>query len=186
MGESIFDISSEPNILNMKLLIPIFVILSVGFCTVEDSLLSKAAKWYGDEIHEQLKDSKRAIDKDATTIKCYYCHSMDDEDPMKDFCADEDDLEDQGEAAWVDCSGTCVYIFGEYKDQEVHIRGCNEDNLPIVDDCLKVEAEKQDGKAHVCVCSSDLCNSTQRFGLSGIFGVIVLLVSMRFQYFMKP
>merc|ERR1712141_843394 len=175
MGESMFDISSERNILNMKLLIPIFVILSVGFSTAENSLLSEAVKRYGDEIHEQLGDSSSMINKNDTTIKCYLCNSM----KGDDWCGDEDDVEDKG--TQLDCSGTCAYGFGEYKDQEIHMRGCGDDEIPIVDDCIKLEAEKQDGEYTVCFCSSDLCNSAQRLGSSGVFGVIVLLVLMRFQ-----
>ena len=67
-------------------------------------------------------------------------------------------------------------FISEYKDQEVHWRGCIDLELPIGDDCVEIDAEKQDGKAHVCFCSSDLCNSAQRLGSSGVFGVIFLLV----------
>ena len=73
-----------------------------------------------------------------------------------------------------------LYI-SEYKDQEVHWRGCNDLELPIGDDCVEIDAENQDGQAHVYFCSSDLCNSAQRLGSSGVFGVIVILLLRRFR-----
>ena len=84
-----------------------------GFRTAVDSLLSKAAKWYGDVIHEQLGDSSSTINKDATTFKCYFCNSV----AGDDWCADKDGVEDK--AVKVDCSG-CAYFFSSKHYNNLH------------------------------------------------------------------
>merc|ERR1711894_523379 len=146
------------SIVNMKVLVPVFILSLVGFCAAEESTTTDM----------------------PTTMSCYVCNSETDV-----WCADSVNLNAAGDKAIQPCSTSCSYVFGEKNGEDVHIRDCeDEPNFLKEDGCVKINNEdhKDEDAINVrkCWCSTYLCNSAQRFGFSSIFGAVSIFVLIIF------
>jgi len=203
--DSMFKIILSKSLINMRLLVPVLVILSFVTCQAEKPILNAIMK-----LQKQVESSNAKVSNGSSTVppstvppttvppttvppttaapvfKCYECDSEDD-----DWCTNSDAIIDHKVNA-TECSLGCFYAWTKMNGTEYTGRSCAEEYDIVGDivpnDCLKMKAyEDHDLEFQLCFCNSDYCNdkeignSAHKLGITAMTGMIAIIVTMIWQ-----